>query len=219
MSAFTYAELVAALQSWPEDDASEYNDALPRIISLGETRLIVDLNFEIFDLTDPTIVVTGNNQVIAKPADLIVGRSLWLLTGGIRSAIVQRSRDFCLNYWPDDSALGVPKYFYDVDDATWRIVPTPNQSGNVVATYVARPPGLSVSNPATWLSTYCGDLLFCCCLMEAEQWIKADDRYGDMKTKYTTELLPSRRAEMRNLIRNGDYNPWKPAAQRLTANG
>jgi hypothetical protein len=217
MSAFTYAELVAALQSWPEDNATEYNAIIPRLISLGETRLIVDLNLEIFDLTDTAITVNGNNQTVQKPDGLIVTRSLYIAVSGVRFPLMLRTRDFCLNYWPDDSILGVPRYYYEVNEDTWKIVPTPNQSTIATAIYVARPAGLSVSNTSTWLSTYCGDLLFCCSLMEAEQWIKADDRYGDMKTKYMEELLPSRRAELRNMIRGGDYNPWKPAAQRIGA--
>lgn len=215
MSSFTYAELVADLQSWLEDDASEFNAVIPRIISLGETRLIVDLNIELFDLTDPTIVVTGNDQNVTKPTGLIVCRSLYL--GTVRSPMLLRTRDFCLNYWPDDSILGVPKYYYEHDETTWKFVPTPNASGTATAIYIARPPGLTSSNTSTWLSTYAGDLLFCCCLMESEHWIKADDRYGDMKTKYYEELLPQRRVELRNLIRKGDYNPWAPAAQRIGA--
>lgn len=217
MSSFTYAELVAALQSWPEDDSSEWNAIIPRIISLGETRLIVDLNMEIFDLTDPTIVVTGNDQTVPKPDDLIVTRSLFIIVAGVRYPVLLRTRDFCLNYWPDDQILGTPKYYYENSESTWKVVPTPNASTTATAIYVARPPGLTSSNTSTWLSTYAGDLLFCCALMEGEQWIKADDRYGDMKTKYYDELLPSRRAELRNLLRGGDYNPWKPAAQRIQA--
>jgi hypothetical protein len=48
--------------------------------------------------------------------------------------------------------------------------------------------------------------------MEAEHYLKADDRYEDMKKKYYEELLPVARAELRQSIRRGDYNPFQRSA-------
>jgi uncharacterized protein YeaO (DUF488 family) len=57
------------------------------------------------------------------------------------------------------------------------------------------------------------DALFAACLMEAEHYTQADDRYADFKTKYYEELLPAARYELRQLQRAGDYSPFSPAAR------
>ncbi len=48
--------------------------------------------------------------------------------------------------------------------------------------------------------------------MEAEQWLKVDDRYADMKTKYYDELLPNARGEVMIAARSGVYAPLAPIA-------
>lgn len=214
MQGFTYTQLVAALESWPEDDASEYVAEIPRLIQLGELRLVRDLNLELFDQTRDDIVVTGNNRLVPKPTGTISTRKMGVIVGGRYHPVYLRTRDWCDLYAPDTAVLGQPLYYCEYDEDYWYFVATPNQNMTAKAVLVIRPAGLSVSNSNTWLGDNVGDLLFCCCLMEAEQWIKADDRYGDMKTKYETELLPNQRAELSNLIRNAGYSPYKPAAQK-----
>lgn len=214
MSGFTYDELEAALQTWPEDDASEYLSDIPRLISLAETRLVVDLNLEIFDQTRDDIVVTGNNRVVPKPGGTITTRKVGVFTGGRYYPLLLRTRDWCDMYAPDPTVLAVPKFYCEYSETEWYVVNTPNQNMTAKAVLVIRPAGLSEANQNTWLGDNVGDLLFVCCLMEAEQWIKADDRYEDMKKKYYEELLPTRRAELMNLIRNSSYSPYKPAAQK-----
>lgn len=212
MSSFTYDQLFAALETWPEDDADEYQADLPRIISLGETKLIVDLNIEIFDQVDSSIVVTGNNRLVPKPDGCISTRTLWLITANVRTRLDQRSRDWCDNFAPDPTVLTVPRYYCEYSEDFWYIVGTPNQSGTAQANMIIRPPGLSDSNQDTWLGTNAGDLLFAACLMEAEQWLKADDRYADIKGTYD-EKLGVRRLELVNLIRTGQYSPPRAAAK------
>lgn len=214
MSAFTYDQLVSALQSWPEDSASEYLAAIPRLISLAETALIVDLNLDIFDLTKTDIVITGGNRLVPKPDDLIVARSLHSIIDGEWTPLLLRSKDWCDNFAPNPSVVGLPRYYCEYSQDFWQIVATPNQTCTAASHYVSRPAGLSSTNQSTWLSKYVGDLLFVLALKEAEQWTKADDRYADMMTKYQQELLPTRRLELRNMIRGGDYSPMRPVAQK-----
>jgi len=76
---------------------------------------------------------------------------------------------------------------------------------------VQRPPSIVVAQN-TWLGDNVGQLLFVACLMEAEQWLKVDDRYADLKTKYYEELLPSARGEVHIAMRAGVYAPLTPIA-------
>lgn len=215
MSSFTYAQMVAALQSWQDNDNAEFVANIPRLISLGETRLLRDMNLELLDITDTTLLVEDGDTVVGKPDGLIETRFLFVVVNGERIPLERRSQAFCQTYAPDDTVTGQPKYFYDLDEQQWGVAPAADDDYNIEGKLVIRPDGLSESTTVTWLSTNLGDLLFACCLMEAEHYIKADDRYNDMKTKYYEELLPTARLEMRNSIRNGDYTPVKAAAKTV----
>lgn len=213
MEGFSYDQLILALQTWPEDDADEYTDDLQRIVSLGELRLIVDLNLEIFDQTFDSLAVVGGSRMVDKPAGTITTRFIRVTVGGRSYPVLLRTQDWCESYAPDEAVLARPIYCWEASETQWGLVNTPDQNMLLRAKVIIRPPGLTPANQNTWLGDNVGDLLFCCCLMEAEQWIKADDRYGDMKTKYYDELLPTRRMELQNLIRNSGYSPYKPAAK------
>ena len=222
-AAWTYDTLFAALQTWPAKASSAYQADLPKLIGLAELRVVKDLNLEIFDLVDDTIVVSAHSRNVPKPVDLLVSRTLMLNDGSDSTHqfkhLKRRSYDFCVMYAPDISAEAEPEYFCELSDSEWMVVPTPAVSGVATSRYIARPAGLSTGVQTTWLGTFVPDALFTACLMEAEHYLKADDRYADMMKKYYGELLPPARLEIRELIRSGSYTPYKPAAREVTANG
>lgn len=219
MSSFTFAELEQALQDWPENSSGgtgEYVDNIPRIISLAETRLVREMNLDIFDYLDETVAISQSDRLVPKPDDLIQVRDMHLINAdGVRMPLILRSYGFCQRYAPDPVVEAQPIYFCELNELEWMVVPTPDDDYLVASHYIRRPAGLSVSNTSTWFSEKLGDLLFTACLMEAEQYLKADDRYGDMKTKYYEELLPAARLELRRSLRMGDYQPFKPAAKSV----
>jgi hypothetical protein len=63
----------------------------------------------------------------------------------------------------------------------------------------------------TWLGTVCGELLFAACLMEAERFIKADDRFADIQGDYMQKMA-TRKGEFAESIRTGRYAPIRPEA-------
>lgn len=214
MQGFTYIELTEALQAWPVDSSPEYVDDLDRIIELGELRLIKDLNIELFDTVDTTVVVTAGSVFLTKPTGLLSTRSLRLITAGTRSRLTLRSRDWLENYSPNHTtSTGTPKYFTDYSDTQWQIAPVPLVNATVEAMFVKRPASI-VTSDTTWLGNNCGELLFASCLMEAEHYLKADDRFADMQGKYTDQL-EKWKLENRQLIRHGDYNPLQAAATKV----
>jgi hypothetical protein len=216
MQGFSYDELYSMLQTWPVETASEYLADLPKIIRLGETRLVRDLNLELFDRTDRNLLIEAGVREVGKPEDLIQVRYLMAVDDdGHKHLIEQRSQAYCELYGSDPTITGIPKYYCELSEQEWLMVPTADQDYSIEAKMVLRPDGLSADQQHTWLGDRVGDALFAACLMEVEHWIKADDRYGDMKTKYYEELLPAARAELRNSIRAGEYSPVKPAAKTV----
>lgn len=133
--------------------------------------------------------------------------------------VEQRSWDYCQEFAPDPALQGRPRFYNELNESELELVPTADARYGVILRYVRRPiDALSSSRPTdtSWLSRVVPDALFAACLMEAEHFLKADDRYEDFRRKYETELLPNARLELRQLIRAGDYTPLRPAAQKVT---
>lgn len=220
--AWTYTSLIQALQDWEVHSSIKFLANLPNIVGLGERRLWGDLNIEEYDHTDgSSFQMIAGNRLIAKPADVIQVRTVGYYgigLSGARGAFVileQRSSDYCQMYAPDATVHGPPAYYHELAFDHIEVVPTPDQAYQVYYRYIgALPESLSAAAPAstTWLSRAGPDALFAACLMEAEHFIKADDRYADYMQKYQQELLPRLRNEVRKSIRAGDYAPFKPAA-------
>lgn len=222
-AAWTYDTIITALQKWPVNTNADYVANLSRILSLGELRVVRDLNLEIFDVTLEFTHLATAGRLVPKPADLLVERSLRLggVSGGsaaYSAALKRRSYDYIVELFPDVALLadkGPPEYMTELTDAAWYVAPTPDADYVMTVRYLARPAGMTSAAQTSWLGTFVPDALFAACLMESEHFIKADDRYDDWKKKYETELLPNARIELRNLIRSGDYTPYKPAAQAV----
>jgi len=218
-AAWTYNTIIQALQDWPVQTNPVYVTNLPRLLALGELRLVRDLNLEIFEVVDSTVAITIGTREVPKPAALMVVRSFHLNVG-VSSAVPykylkQRSYDFCVAAYPSQALAdrAEPEMFAELSETNWYVVPSADAAYTATVRYVARPTGLTSSNQTSWLGTYCPDALFAAVLMESEHYLKADDRYGDQKTKYYEELLPNTTAELIRLKRSGELAPYKRAAQ------
>jgi 23S rRNA C2498 (ribose-2'-O)-methylase RlmM len=106
-----------------------------------------------------------------------------------------------------------PRYYAELNATQWQLAPASDQTYQVVVHFVQRPQSI-VTAGSTWLGNWCGDLLFHASLMEAEDYVKADDRFDDIKNRYD-EKLQIARVEMRNQIRQGDYSPAKATASTV----
>lgn len=150
-----------------------------------------------------TVNATVNSQ-------FIVERNLWVIYNGATKLMVKRSFDFLQMYL--GALPGKPYYFADDGQSEWLMAPAADAFATAVKRrYVQRPPSIVVAQN-TWLGDNTGDVLFAACLMESEQWLKVDDRYADMKTKYYEELLPNARGEVMLAARSGVYAPLAPIA-------
>lgn len=148
------------------------------------------------------------NAVVNSP--FIVERNLWVTYDGQTKALVKRSLDFILLY--QGAAAGRPLYFADDGQGEWVFAPAADALATaILRRWVQRPVSIVVAQN-TWIGDNVGDLLFAASLMEAEHWLKVDDRYADMKTKYYEELLPNARGEVMLAARSGAYAPLAPIA-------
>ena len=131
-------------------------------------------------------------------------------TFGKAFPIFKRSYDFVSNYGSDPSVTLPPRYYAESTETSWIVAQAADQNYGVLLRFIQRPQTI-VTAGTTWLGNWCGELLLLCSLMEAENYLKADDRFADLSGDYATKLQVAR-VEMRNIIRQGDYSPVKPAA-------
>ena len=81
-TSFSYDDLIAALGAWLEESSEEFVDNQNRIVSLGESRLATDLNFEIFDRVEIGQLTAGQFVQAIKPGTWQGTRSLHLRDAG-----------------------------------------------------------------------------------------------------------------------------------------
>jgi hypothetical protein len=151
--------------------------------------------------------VTASARVNSQ---FVVERNLWVVYAGATKPLVKRSFDFIQMYL--GATAGKPYYYADHGQTEWLIAPAADASATAIKRrYVQRPPSIVVAQN-TWIGDNVGQLLFVAALMESEQWLKVDDRYADMKSKYYSELLPNARGEVMLAARSGVYAPLAPIA-------
>lgn len=150
------------------------------------------------------------NQFAQVNSQFVAERSLGTLYNGKRKRLVKRSYDFVQSY--SGASPGQPLYYCEISQSSWQIAPQSDAlTSAILRRYVQRPPSIVVAGN-TYLGDNFGDVLFVACLMESEQFLKADDRYQDMSKKYYQELLPNARGEAQILGRTGQYTPLAPVA-------
>ncbi len=217
-TSFTYDELIAALEDWLEESSAEFVLNQNKIVSLGESRLATDLNFEIFDRVETGALTPGVFVQPIKPGTWQGTRSLHLTDvggGGLRRFIERRTYEYCLDFEPDESATGEPVYFSEFTETEFFMVPAADVAYGFELRQIQAPEALAPGNQNTWLGDNAGDLLLYACLLASDEFLISDP--ADLATWRTSygELVPARKLELRRQWR-GDYSPVKEAARTVS---
>jgi len=191
--AYTYTTLKAAIVAFTEDQGTEFDTNVDKIIPLAEERILRDLDLELFDKA-MSGVFQPSNEWLTKPTDLVALRSLhYTNAAGDFVLIEPRSWTFCKDYWPKAATTtATPKFFAEHDENTWLIAGTPASALALTIRFTYRPTGLTSTNATTWLGTNAGDLLFFACLVASEQFLKADNRVPVWKAEYIERLAAAK---------------------------
>lgn len=204
-ASFTYTTLKAAIVAEVEDTGSELSAFLDTIIGLAETRLLKDLDLDLWDtVTTGAFANTGTatDRLVTRASNTLVVRSFhYIDASGDRQLLEPRSYEFCVDYWPRfTTTTSAPKYYCPYSETQWMVVGTPAGGLSYEIHGMVRPAGLSGSVSTTWLSTNTPDALLWACLIEAEQYLIADDRipvwqrrYDDAVRSAIREIRPDQR--------------------------
>ena len=216
-TAFTYNELIAAIQTWAEDSSAELVAELPTIVSKGESRVYTDLNLEIFSRVRSSIALTINVNVQAiKPATWQGTRSFHItpVGGGARTYLQRRTYEYCLDFEPTESVVAQPQFYAELSETEFFVVPAPDVAYPVELREITQPDALTVGNQNTWLGDQQGDILLDACMIEAETYVQSEGFDIDKWKQSYAEKMPQRRMELRELLR-ADYTPIQNAARTV----
>ncbi len=201
MALNNYTGLVAGLQSWTEDDDSEFVGEIDNIINLGELRLLRDLDLAIFRRVNSATTMTASQSTVTKPTItppdvLIVSKDIWLSGGGLAADavrfVVNRDIGFC-RWYASEATDDLPKYYAELDEDNWFFSVAPDQTYTVNISYLSRPQALDVGNEDNWLSENAYDILFKACLSEAEKFLVADERAPIWEEDYLTHIAATKK--------------------------
>lgn len=120
---------------------------------------------------------TSSNEFVALPSDFLEHYSLEL---DVTSSTVDRPRLTFINAEEakayKSARLSGQVRYYSVIDGAFELLPAPTESQNLKMTYYAKIPALSDSNTSNWLLVRSPDLYLYGCLLEAQPYLKDDDR-------------------------------------------
>ncbi len=200
-----YAGLKADLIQNSDDFSSDFLAHLDTIIAEGETKLLRDLDLEIFqdeitnDAAGNPLALTINQRTFSRPSGVVKINGIWL--GTSRKFIEKRTKGYCEAYGEDPSVKERPTYYAEQSEDYLYFVNTPDQAYPLIAYGIVRPAGLSDTNATTWLSTYAGDLLFMACKIRAEEYLVNPGQATVWQNDYQNDLLPKAKIELRGMSR------------------
>lgn len=178
-TAWTYASLKAAIADHVEDPSDEFDDDVDVLIRLAEDECLKTLDLEIFKATD-SVTFTQGNPLAPKPTGYIQCESFFYTVSSVRYFLEQRSYDFLVDYSPNASTEGLPKYWAEVNETQVAVAASPNAAvaaGGGTMRFLKRPESIvTVADGTTWLGTNVGDLLFAACMKNADRFDVADER-------------------------------------------
>jgi hypothetical protein len=198
---YTYSSLVTELQSYEEDDGSEFAAQIPNIILGAEQAVVRDLRLSLFDSESSSQTTSNGNHLVTKPTGTINTWELgYIDTNSDFQRLERRDWGYMQAYWPNRSTTGAPLFYSDMDSTQWYLAPTPNATYTLRCRVQIHPTGLSGSNTTTFVSQRFGDLLFARCMMDSERFLKSD-RVKTFREKYAEELLPAALDEVQEMVR------------------
>lgn len=205
MAASSYADMTARWMDALATDSTdtEFAARLPDLIGDAELMCYRDLDPIYCRKNGVGVPMTAGNPLVSEPVDCWVIRRLVLLTGSLRTTLLQRQLSFLDEYWTDPTLTGTPRYWCMPVEGSMQLAPTPAAGFTLQADYTYRPPTLSAGNPSTWLTDNYPDLLYLAGMIWLAGWTKnygtGDDPggMGHFTARYQAVLGAARLEEAR----------------------
>jgi len=170
MAITSYADLQTSVANWL--NRSDLTLRIPEFIDLAEANFNRDLRHRDMETTITLNTVAGTST-IALPSDYLETRAMVNQTTPL--VVLEYMTVVQLDTAHATSVSGQP-YNYTIVGSNYRLGPVPDAVYNIELTYYQRIPALSDANPTNWLLTNHPDAYLFAVLVEAEPYLKNDER-------------------------------------------
>lgn len=190
--AMTYNSLLSDIRSYIErgspTDTTVYAQ-IPSLVNLAERDIARKLKIQGF-INVVTSTLQAGVSVYAKPDRWrrTISMEYGVAGGNARESLYVRDYEYCRKQWPDSDLTGTPEYYADFDYQHWLVVPTPTIDLPWQIMYYEQPPYLDVTTQSNWLTEYAPQALLYGSLLQAEPFLKNDERIPTWQTMYSTAL-------------------------------
>ncbi len=197
--AMDYDSLSAQILSWAKRTDAAFIAQIPNFIEQGVNRIYSEAK-NIGLERRAAVNLQANVNTLDKAAGWKSTVSIVLTdpTGGVDTTytLLPRSLELCKTYWPQSALVARPLFYADQDYASFYLAPTPDQAYLVQIIDTIYPPTLNPNNntffSATlqnyFLATTYPQLVFYACMLEAEPFLKSDERIPVFESLYNRAL-------------------------------
>tara|TARA_R110002012_G_scaffold4048_7_gene18764 strand:+ start:512 stop:1147 length:636 start_codon:yes stop_codon:yes gene_type:complete len=178
----TYAELVAAIKSYTENEETDFVAEIPNFVRQAEDRIQHMVQLPMFRKAQQG-VLTASNRYLATPDDFISSFSIAVVNSdGEYSYLLNKDVNFIREAFSKVSTEGQPRFYALWDEDHFVLGPTPNTALQVDLHYYYKPASI-VTEGSTWLGDEAESTLLYACLLEAYTYMKGEP---DLMTLYDT---------------------------------
>lgn len=177
MSIASYSELKTAVANWL--NRSDLTTYIPDFVSLGEWRVNRELRIRAMETSLSSAIASG---VLALPSDYVELKHAYV-DGSPVQHLQRVNAEMIYGKYPTRSSVGKPN-FIAREGSNFIFGPYPDSTYTIKGIYYKRLSPLSDSNTTNWFTTNAPDLLLFSALLEAEPFMKNDERLILWQTKY-----------------------------------
>lgn len=169
----TYDSLITTVGDYLERD--DLASKIPVFIMLAEKKAARILKAQLAQIA-VTNALTLNNPVVVKPERWVETISFTIETNEGIVVLKERSRETIQSMYPVLTDTSTPKYYAEWQENYYYVGPTPDAAYNFELMMYQAPPALSDIQQTNYLTDNAPDLLLYSTLLEAEGYLKNDDR-------------------------------------------
>jgi hypothetical protein len=183
----TYTTALSGLTIISSNDTN-FQNILPSTINYAEQRIYREIDF-LFNYQADFTQVSSNQNILYYPQNfgvyLVVNQIAVLTpastaTTGQYNQLQVTSIPFIQTVYPSAAtSIGLPKYFYPIDDVSAYIAPATDQAYTFWVYGTQRPPVLSASNSSTFLTQNYPDILVAASMIYLTGYMKNWSAQGD----------------------------------------
>lgn len=202
----TYDSLVSDVMSYLERSDAQTLAKVPTFINLAES--IISDELKILGQQQAVIAnMTASDPVIAKPARWRKTTSMNITVAGEKQPLLLRKYEYLRNYWPDQLAEDVPKYYADYNFNNWLVAPTPDAAYQFEVLYYEKVQPLDAANQVNFWTENAPQAMLYGTLLQAMPFLKNDPRLQLWQALYDRAIQTLKlENDTRNIDRQATVN-------------